>query len=123
MENNWTGETTVFNVQGGDHGGGTAGVEGGDFLILFLLQGLQIGAHKLERGKGGLAGGMNWERTSRGGRLEVKVDRPLLLPLLQEHDRAEEETVFNVEENLLCRGKLDVQWGGFLFSSLLDCLH
>ena len=59
VENDWAGKTTVFNVQGGDHGGGKVGVEAGDFLLFFLLQGLQIGAHQLQMGKGGLAGGMN----------------------------------------------------------------
>ena len=90
-------------------------MKGGDFLLLLLLQGLQIGAHQLEMGKGGLAGGMDWQSKSRGGRYEVKVDRPLLLCLLQEHDRAGKKTVFYVEENLLCSGKLKGEWGGFLF--------
>ena len=124
LENNWAGETAVFNVQGGDHGGSKAGVEGADLLLLLLLQGLQRGAHQVEMGKGGLTRGVNLESRSRGGRCEVKVDRPLLLLLLQENDRAGEKTVFNVEENLLCSGRLKVEREGcLLFCSLLYRLH
>lgn len=125
LENGRAGETTVFNVQGSDLGRDRVGVKGGDFLLLFLLQCLQIGAHQLEMGEDVLTWWMDWESGNRGGRERVKVNRPLLLHLLHEgdSDRAGEKAVFNVQENLLCTQKVEVKGNDFLFYCLLHRLQ